>query len=138
MLRQEQPTIFGDGQQKRDFTYVDNVVSANLLACHAPADKVSGGVFNIAAGTNFSLLELYSELAELTGFKKAALFGAPRTGDVRDSLADTTRAQRAMRYKTLVNFKEGLRRTVEWYRQELCLRSNAVSAEAPVINPNGC
>src|SRR6185437_5159612 len=96
MLQGEQPTIFGDGQQSRDFTYIDNVVSANLLACSAPAENVSGKVFNVAAGKKFSLLETYQALAELIGFSKPPLFGPPRSGDVRDSLADTTRAHAAM------------------------------------------
>jgi nucleoside-diphosphate-sugar epimerase len=125
MLQGEQPTIFGDGQQSRDFTYIDNVVSANLLACTAPAKDVSGKVFNVAAGKKFSLLETYEALAELIGFTKPPLFGPPRSGDVRDSLADTARAQQAMGYKTLVDFKEGLNRTVAWYRDKEMLENPA-------------
>jgi len=116
MMAGEQPTIFGDGTQSRDFTYIENVISANVLACQAPASRVSGRVFNIAAGKNFSLNTVYSMLQELTGFDRPALFAPPRGGDVRDSLADTTQAMEAMGYRTLVDFKEGLRRTVEWYR----------------------
>lgn len=119
MLQQEQPVIFGDGRQNRDFTFVDNVVSANLLACQAPAEKVSGRVFNVAVGENVSLNELYALLQELTGYTGAASYAPPRGGDVRNSLADSTRASQAMGYAPLVHFKEGLRRTVEWYRQEL-------------------
>jgi UDP-N-acetylglucosamine/UDP-N-acetyl-alpha-D-glucosaminouronate 4-epimerase len=118
MLQGEQPVIFGDGKQSRDFTYIDNVVSANLLACQAPAEGAAGRVFNVAAGKNLSLNELYSLLQEITGYAGGASYASPRGGDVRDSLADTGRAQQAMGYKTLVDFKEGLRRTVEWYRQE--------------------
>lgn len=118
ILAGEQPTIYGDGKQSRDFTYVDNVVSANLLACAAPAEKVVGGVFNVAAGKNFSVNDLYAMLQELTGFRRGALYAAPRSGDVRDSLADISRAEKAMGYKTLVEFEEGLRRTVEWYKRE--------------------
>jgi UDP-glucose 4-epimerase len=118
MMHRQQPTIFGDGQQSRDFTYIENVISANLLACAVPAERVSGKAFNIAAGEKFSLLQLYEVLQQLTGFSKPPLFAPSRTGDVRDSLADTSRAQSAMGYKTLVDFKEGLRRTVEWYRVE--------------------
>ena len=117
MLQGEQPTIFGDGSQSRDFTYIDNVVSANLLACAAPANKVSGSVFNVAAGRAFSLLQTYHELAEIMGFNQPPLFGPPRSGDIRDSLADTTRAQQAMGYRTLVEFKDGLSRTVQWYKE---------------------
>jgi len=118
MLQGEQPVIFGDGKQSRDFTYIDNVVSANLLACQASAEKASGQVFNVAAGKSFSLNDLYAQLQEIIGYSKPASHAPPRGGDVRDSLADTGRAQRAMAYKTLVDFKDGLRRTVEWYRQE--------------------
>jgi nucleoside-diphosphate-sugar epimerase len=119
MLNGERPTIFGDGQQGRDFTYVENVISANLLACTAPAELAAGRVFNVAAGRKIGLLEMYAMLQELTGFREPANFAPPRAGDVRDSLADTSRAQAAMGYKTLVDFREGLRRTVEWYRVEL-------------------
>jgi len=118
MLQGEQPVIFGDGKQSRDFTYIDNVVSANLLACQASAEKTSGQVFNIATGKSFSLNDLYALLQEIIGYPKPASHAPPRGGDVRDSLADTGRAQQAMAYKTLVDFKDGLRRTVEWYRQE--------------------
>jgi UDP-glucose 4-epimerase len=129
MLSGERPVIFGDGLQSRDFTFIDNVVSANLLACTAAAAKASGRAFNIAAGKSFSLLQLYQLLQELTGFAKPPLFAAPRNGDVRDSLADTTRANEDMDYKVLVDFKQGLRRTVEWYRQEF---SAAVTTSAQV------
>jgi len=119
MLRGEQPTIFGDGKQSRDFTYIDNVVSANLLASTAPADKVSGRTFNIAAGKAFSLVELYRLLKDMIGFTKPALFAPARVGDVKDSLADPSLAEKAMGYQAEVEFKEGLRRTVEWYQTEL-------------------
>ena len=121
MLHGEQPVIFGDGQQSRDFTFVDNVVSANLLACQAPAENVSGHVFNVAAGKRFSLSELYSLLQELTGYSGSPSYAPSRGGDVRDSLADNSRARQAMGYETLVDFEEGLRRTVEWYREEFCV-----------------
>ncbi len=126
MLSGEKPTIFGDGKQSRDFTFIDNVVSANLLACAAPAEKVNGQVFNVAAGKRYSLLELYSLLQEHTGFRQPALFAAPRGGDVRESLADTTRAKDAMGYHPLVDFKEGLRRTVQWYRTEFANATGSV------------
>ncbi len=119
MLSGEQPTIFGDGKQSRDFTFIENVISANILACHAPAEKVCGRFFNVAAGKNYSLNEVCKLLQELTGFSKSPQYAPPRSGDVQDSLADTKLAQEAMGYKTLVDFKEGLRRTVAWYRTEL-------------------
>ncbi len=118
MLQGQQPVIFGDGQTSRDFTFVDNVVSANLLACRAPAEKVSGQVFNVATGKSFSLNQLCSLLQELTGYSGAPSYAPARSGDIKDSLADSSRARKAMEYETLVDFKEGLRRTVEWYRQE--------------------
>ena len=119
MLKGEQPTIYGDGGQTRDFTFIENVISANLLACHALAEKVCGRAFNIAVNKNLSLNQLYSNLQELTGFSRPALYSAARAGDVRESLADITLAQQAMGYQPLVDVKEGLRRTVEWYRSEL-------------------
>ncbi|HEY6251884.1 MAG TPA: SDR family oxidoreductase [Candidatus Angelobacter sp.] len=118
MLDGQQPTILGDGTQTRDFTYIDNVISVNLLACQAPADKVSGRTFNVATGKSFSLNELYSMLQELTGFTKPAMYAPARAGDVHDSLADITPAETAMGYKTLVDFKDGLKKTVDWYQEE--------------------
>lgn len=119
MLNGEQPTIFGDGEQGRDFTYIENAVSANLLALHAPAEKVAGRVFNVACGERHTLNETYKILAELTGFTKPPLYGPPRTGDIQDSLADISAAREAFGYQPLVRFEEGLRRTVEWYRQQM-------------------
>jgi UDP-glucose 4-epimerase len=128
MLNGEQPTIFGDGGQRRDFTFVDNVVSANLLACEAPAHKACGRAFNVAAGRNFSLNELYRILQQITGFDLPSAYAGERPGDVRDSLADTTEAQEALGYKTLVAFPEGLEKTVEWYQSELAGRQVAALA----------
>lgn len=116
MLAGEQPTINGDGGQTRDFTYIDNVVHANLLAASAPAEKVSGRVINAATGNQISLNETFNILKEMTGFKGDAAYGPERTGDIRDSLADITLAEKLLGYKPLVDFREGLRRTVEWYR----------------------
>src|SRR5215472_14643842 len=119
MLAGEQPTIFGDGTQSRDFTYIDNAVDANLLACHAPAANVCGRTFNIAVGTSFSLNQLYSQLQEITGFDQPPCYGRKRAGDVHATLAKITAAQEAFAYKPRVQFKEGLQQTVEWYRAEL-------------------
>lgn len=131
MLQGEQPVIFGDGQASRDFTFVDNVVSANLLACRAPAANVSGRVFNVATGKSYTLSQLYSLLQELTGYRGAPAYAPPRGGDIRDSLADNARARQELGYETLVDFKEGLHRTVGWYREELA--SSAIPA--PVDSP---
>ena len=117
MLRGEQPTVFGDGEQSRDFTYIDNVVEGNLLACHAPAAQVAGRVFNLATGERFSLNTAAQFLAEITGYRGKPKHVEARVGDVKHSLADIAAAQKALNYKPLVPFKEGLRRTVEWYRE---------------------
>lgn len=130
MLNGERPTIFGDGAQSRDFTFVDNVVSANLLACQAPAHKACGRTFNIAAGKNFSLNELYSLLQQITGCTTPPSYAPERDGDVHDSLADTTEARQALGYTTLVEFQEGLRNTVEWYKSEIASEVQPVLGSA--------
>lgn len=116
MLAGEQPTIYGDGQQSRDFTYIENVVEANLLAAAAPAEKVSGEVMNVATGARITLNETFEILRELTGYRGKPAYAPPRAGDIRDSLADIGRAQKLLGYQPRVDFREGLRRTVEWYR----------------------
>ncbi|MBW4040406.1 MAG: NAD-dependent epimerase/dehydratase family protein, partial [Acidobacteria bacterium] len=115
MMRGETPVIFGDGEQGRDFTYVDNAVSANLLAVAAPAEKVAGRVFNVACGERHTLNETFRVLARLLEFDGVPSYGAVRAGDVRDSLADVSAAAEAFGYKPVVGFEEGLRRTVAWY-----------------------
>jgi len=118
MLRGEEPTIFGDGETSRDFTYIDNAVSANLLACSAPAADCAGRVFNCATGRRITLTETFKVLKELTGYKGAVKYGPERGGDIKHSLADIGLAQRHLGYKVLVNFEDGLRRTVEWYKRQ--------------------
>ena len=117
LLHGEQPKIFGDGEQGRDFTYIDNVVHANLLVAEAPAERVSGQVFNIACGERHTLNETFSVIARLLGSRLEAVHGPERPGDVRDSLASIAAAQKAFGYAPQVGFEEGLRRTVNWYRQ---------------------
>ncbi len=117
MLAGEQPTIFGDGEQSRDFTFIENVVHGNLLAADAPAAKVAGKMMNLATGSRITLNETFKLLRELTGFKGEPSYLAPRAGDIRDSLADIRRAEELLGYKPVVDFREGLRRTVEWYRK---------------------
>jgi UDP-glucose 4-epimerase len=116
MLRNERPTIFGDGEQSRDFTYIDNVVEANMLACTAPASLVAGQVLNVATGRRVTLNETFKLLQKLTSFSGAANHASERGGDIKHSLADISRAESALAYKPFVDFEEGLRRTVEWYR----------------------
>jgi nucleoside-diphosphate-sugar epimerase len=119
MLRGEQPSIFGDGEQSRDFNYIDNAVSANLLACKAPASECAGRVFNIATGHRATLNQTFELMKPLTGYKGSVKYGPERGGDIKHSLADITLAKKHLGYKPLVTFEEGLRRTVEWYRSEL-------------------
>ena len=110
----KRPTVHGDGEQSRDFTYVDNVVQANLLACHAPG--APGGVFNIGTGERHSLNELLRLLGGIVGRELDPERTEPRAGDVRHSLADIGQARSILGYEPRVRFEEGLRRTVEWYR----------------------
>ena len=118
LQRGERPTIFGDGEQGRDFTYVANVVAANLLASDAAAERVSGRVFNIATGERHTLNDTYRVIARLMKSSIEAEYGATRSGDVRDSLGSIDAAREAFGYAPLVGFEEGLRRTVEWYGQQ--------------------
>jgi nucleoside-diphosphate-sugar epimerase len=116
MLRGEQATIFGDGEQSRDFTYIDNVVHANLLACTALAHQVAGRVFNIATGDRITLSQTFQALQGLTGFPGQPVYGPERGGDIKHSLADISKAEGEFGYRVTVEFEEGLRRTVAWYR----------------------
>jgi UDP-glucose 4-epimerase len=116
MLSGQQPTMFGDGEQSRDFTYIDNAVDANLLACKAPAGKVAGKVFNVATGRRVTLNETFKLLQSLTSYNGFPLHAAERGGDIKHSLADISQAEQCLSYKPTVDFEEGLRRTVEWYR----------------------
>jgi nucleoside-diphosphate-sugar epimerase len=119
MLRGEQPAIYGDGEQSRDFTYIDNAVEANLLACGAPAERVAGQVFNTATGRRVTLNETFKLLQGLTSYRGQPKYGPERGGDIKHSLADISKAEAALGYKPSVDFEEGLRRTVEWYREEV-------------------
>lgn len=121
MLREEQPTIYGDGEQSRDFTFVENAVAANLLACQASASEVAGGVFNIATGERTSLNVMFEILKQITGYKGNVEYQADREGDVKHSLADLSLAKKHLKYKPAVTFEEGLRKTVDWYAQETTL-----------------
>ena len=116
MLAGEQPTIFEDGAQSRDFTYIDNTVAANLLAAKAPAAQAAGQVFNVATGERFDLNHTFQLLKKIIGYQGDIKYAPERAGDVKHSLADLSRTEKHLGYKTNVNFEEGLRRTVEWYR----------------------
>jgi len=108
------PTVFGDGEQSRDFTYVENVAEANIRAAQAPG--APGGVFNVGCGTRYSLNDLLAMLGRILGLRVRPVYADPRPGDVRDSLADISRARQVLGFEPIVGFEEGLRRTVEWYK----------------------
>jgi UDP-glucose 4-epimerase len=128
MLKDESPTIYGDGEQSRDFTSIEDVISANLLACEAPAEKVAGRVFNIACGQRVTLNQTFQALKRIIGFTGEAIHGPERTGDIKHSLADISLAQELLGYQPRVSFEEGLRRTVEWYRQQVAAGAATISA----------
>lgn len=115
ILSGRQPVIYGDGQQSRDFSFVANVVHANLLAADAP--DVAGRTINAADGRSINLLTLLDMLNRLLGMKVQARFAPPRLGDVRESQADITLARRLLDYEPQVGFEEGLRRSIDYYRQ---------------------
>ena len=118
MLRGEQPTIYGDGEQSRDFTFVENVVNANLCVCSAPAAQVAGRAFNAATGRRVTINQTFSVLQKLTGYNGKPHYAPERTGDIKHSLADISQIETAIGYKPTVMFEEGLRQTVEWYRTQ--------------------
>jgi nucleoside-diphosphate-sugar epimerase len=113
-LEETEPVIFGDGTQSRDFTYVDNAVQANLLACEAPA--ASGRVFNVGTGDRINLNQVVEALGTISGKPMKARYDPPRDGDIRDSQADISRARAVLGYEPTVALAEGLQRTFEWYR----------------------
>jgi UDP-glucose 4-epimerase len=115
MTQGRTPTVYGDGLNSRDFTYVENAVQAVLKAAEAP--KAVGNVYNIGIGVSTNLLELVEQLNRILGTHVRPQHGPPRAGDVRFSQADISRARRDLGYEPAVSFAEGLRRTVEWYRQ---------------------
>jgi nucleoside-diphosphate-sugar epimerase len=113
-LENDQPVIYGDGEQTRDFTFVDNAVQANLLACEAPV--ASGNTINIGTGASVSLNHTLQLLRQLTGKNLEVKYDPAREGDIRDSLADIQKARQMLGYDPTVMFEEGLQRTFEWYR----------------------
>jgi nucleoside-diphosphate-sugar epimerase len=114
-LEKTQPLVFGDGEQSRDFTFVENAVAANLLACEAPS--ASGKVLNIGTGNRVTLNQTLVLLADISGNKLETKYEPPREGDIRDSQADITQARQILNYEPSVTFEDGLRRTFEWYRE---------------------
>lgn len=114
-LEDAPPVVFGDGEQTRDFTFVDNAVHANLLACEAP--NVAGKVFNVGCGDRISLNQVLAALRKVTGKPLQAQYDSPREGDIRDSQADISEARRYLGYEPQVGFEEGLELTFGWYRE---------------------
>jgi UDP-glucose 4-epimerase len=117
ILKGQPPTVFGDGEQTRDFTYIDNVVDANLLA--ARAKHVKGQVLNVACGQAVTVNEIIDVINQLTSKNIKPIYTDPRSGDIKHSLADITRAEKLISYKPAIQFKQGLRLAIEWYRQNL-------------------
>jgi len=117
ILKDEKPTIFGDGEQSRDFTYVDNVVNANLLA--ATAEHTAGEVLNIACGRAVTVNRIIEIINELLGKNIKPLYTDPRPGDVKHSLADITLAEKTIGYKPTVHFRKGLQKAIKWYHGNL-------------------
>jgi nucleoside-diphosphate-sugar epimerase len=115
ILKGESPVIFGDGEQTRDFTYVANVVEANILA--ATSENVGHGeVINIACGESISLNQLVKKINEILGTNVKPLYDKPRIGDVKHSLASIEKAKKLLGYRVNVKFEEGLKKTIEWYK----------------------
>ncbi len=119
MLAGQTPTIYGDGLTSRDFVYIDNVVSANLLAAKAPAEKVAGRVFNVATGNRTTLLEAFAEIKRITGYPGSINHAPEREGDIKHSLADISAAQSAFDYKVVADLAYGLEHTIAWAKSSL-------------------
>ncbi len=113
VLQNRRPVIYGDGLQSRDFTYVQNVVEANLLACTAPG--VGGEAFNVACGDRITVNDMLVGINRILGKEIAPIYEDIRAGDIKHSQADIQKAQSRLNYKPLVTFEEGLRRTIDWY-----------------------
>ncbi len=115
MLKEERPTIYGDGKQSRDFTFVANVVEANLLAC--PIPKLGGEILNIACGKKFNLLDLVKKINQILGTSIEPKHSEPRMGEVRHSQADISKAKRIINYQPRINFEDGLKKTIETFKE---------------------
>jgi UDP-glucose 4-epimerase len=115
LQKQEPPVVHGDGLQSRDFSYISDVVAANVAAASAPAEQCSGKAYNIAGGDAYSLLDLLSFLGEILDVQPEPEHVGPRPGDVRHTKADLTAAERDLGHRPVVDFREGLEKTVEWF-----------------------
>lgn len=121
IIEHQSPTIFGDGEQSRDFTYVEDVAALNLKAAQAPA-SACGGMYNGGNGGRITLNEAWALLQKIEGITLPAKYGPPREGDVRDSQADTAAAVRALGHDPQFTFEQGMRRTLAWYKESLALQ----------------
>ncbi|MGC9199361.1 MAG: SDR family oxidoreductase [Acidobacteriaceae bacterium] len=115
MMDGQTPTINGDGSTSRDFTYIENAVNANLLACVASDEVATGRVFNVGTGKSHTLNEVYAGIAKILGFSGSPIYGPPRAGDIQHSLASIERARTELGYQPKADFYEGLEKTVAWY-----------------------
>ncbi|WP_313128009.1 SDR family oxidoreductase [Anaerocolumna sp.] len=118
LLNNEQPTINGDGKQSRDFTYIENVIEANLKACKA-SSKVAGEAFNIAYGGRECLIDVYNSLCKALGKEIVPIFGPDRKGDIKHSNADISKAREMLDYNPCWNFERGIGAAIEWYKENL-------------------
>ena len=118
LMAGERPTINGDGRQSRDFTYIDNVIEANLRACLAPSEA-AGMAYNIGAGGRIYLIDVYNDLCEALGVDTEPIYGPPRKGDIRDSNADISLARQNLGYDPSYDFKAGITLAIDWYRNNL-------------------
>ena len=118
LLHGETPTINGDGRQSRDFTYIDNVIEANLRACKADS-RAAGEAFNIGAGGRLYLIDMYEQLCNALGVEVKPNFGPPRAGDVRDSNADISKARKLLGYDPSYDFEKGIGLAIDWYKEYL-------------------
>ena len=118
ILRNEKSTIFGDGETSRDFTPVENVVQANILACFAPKEAV-GEVYNIACGQRTTLTEIYTKIASLLGSDSKPNYENERAGDIKHSLANISKAEKLLGYKPLAFFETGIEKTIDWYKNNI-------------------
>jgi UDP-N-acetylglucosamine 4-epimerase len=118
LLNNERPTIYGDGKQSRDFTYIENVIEANLKACLAPREA-AGHSFNIAYGGRKRLIDIYNDLCKVLGKNIDPIFGPERPGDIKHSNADITKAREMLGYDPDWSFERGIRAAIEWYKENL-------------------
>lgn len=118
LLNNEQPTINGDGKQSRDFTYIENVIEANLKACAAPS-KVAGNAFNVAYGGREFLIDVYHSLAKALDKDIEPIFGPERAGDIKHSNADISKAKKMLGYKPDFSFERGIQDAIEWYKENI-------------------